>query len=253
MGFTIGSGLREVRELRLVTGRPRRARRGGHAPQATAAAEYTARWGWDVRPGARARRFPGGRVECSCGADCGAPGAHPLPAGEVIPAGSSPAQAVRAWTRTPGAAVLLPTGRMFDVIEVPAGAGRRALLRMERMGLPLGPVAESPAGRMWFFVAPGAAGEVPRLQHRMGWPDGLPDRLGLRVLGPGCHVPAPPSDHGGRGHVRWLRPPSPEAAARPPQARLLLGALAYACHTRAGTGGAPPHGPPLGPLVGPRG
>ncbi|WP_165989553.1 bifunctional DNA primase/polymerase [Streptomyces sp. YIM 98790] len=240
MGFTIG-GLREVREMRLVPGRTRRlwpAGRPARTPQATAAAEYTALWGWDVRPGARARRYPGGRLECSCGADCGAPGAHPLAAGEEIPAGSSPAQAVSAWTRTPGAAVLLPTGRAFDVIEVPAEAGRRALLRMERMGLPLGPVTESPAGRAWFFVAPGAAEEVPRLQHRMGWPDGLLELLDLRVLGPGGHVPAPPSEHGGHGHVRWLRPPSPEAAGRPPQARLLLGALAYTCHTRARGGGA---------------
>ncbi|MGP3968564.1 bifunctional DNA primase/polymerase [Streptomyces sp. 6N223] len=220
MGFTIG-GLR------------RTSRR---SPVGTAVAEYTGLWGWDVMPGASARRAPGqARPGCSCGsADCGAPGAHPLDPGLVIPAGTPLERALAAWsdaaTHWPGATVLLPTGAAFDVIEVAAAAGRLALPRLERMGLPLGPVALAPHGRAWFLVAPGAAAALPELLYRTGW-DGA--SLDLRGLGPGGHITAPPSDHGGRGAVRWLRAPDLETAAAPPQARLLLGTLAYVCHRAA--------------------
>ncbi|GAA2457793.1 bifunctional DNA primase/polymerase [Streptomyces macrosporus] len=225
MGFTIGS-IREIRELRSG------ARRRNRASVCTAVAEYTGLWGWDVVPGARATRG-GGRTECSCGAlDCPSPGAHPLDASLTVPAGATLDEATRAWERVPGAALLLPVGRAFDVIEVSAAAGRRALARLERMGVPLGPVAVAPHGRAWFLVAPGAAAELPRLLYRMGWDDAVPD---LRGLGPGDHITAPPSDLGGLGPVRWLRPPTLEAAGRPPQARLLLGTLAYVCHRE------PPH------------
>ncbi|MDF3147789.1 DNA primase, partial [Streptomyces sp. T21Q-yed] len=40
----------------------------------------------------------------------------------------------------------------------------------------------------------------------------------------------PPSDRGGLGPVRWLRPPELDSATRPPAARLLLGTLAYVAH-----------------------
>ncbi|GAA2398086.1 bifunctional DNA primase/polymerase [Streptomyces glaucosporus] len=220
MGFTIGS-IREIRDLRSG------ARRRDRASVCTAVAEYTGLWGWDVVPGARATRG-GGRTECSCGVpDCPSPGAHPLDPALTVPAGATLDEATGAWERVPGAAVLLPVGRTFDVIEVSAAAGRRALARLERMGLPLGPVAVTPHGRAWFLVAPGAAAELPRLLYRMGWDDTV---LDLRGLGPGDHITAPPSDLGGLGPVRWLRPPTLEAAGRPPQARLLLGALAYVCH-----------------------
>jgi hypothetical protein len=130
----------------------------------------------------------------------------------------------------PGASALLPTGRAFDVIEVAETAGHRALVRLERMGLPLGPVAVTPQGRAWFLVAPGAAAELPELLYRMGWDDA---RLDLRGLGAGEYITAPPSDLAGLGPVRWLRPPTLEAAGRPPHARLLLGTLAYVSHRSA--------------------
>ncbi|MEU9320719.1 bifunctional DNA primase/polymerase [Streptomyces sp. NPDC048295] len=213
MGFTIG-GIREMR-----TG----SRRRGRAAECTAVAEYTGLWGWAVAPGARAAA---GR--CSCGrADCPSPGAHPLDFAPEVPAGATLDAAAGTWARVPGASMLLPVGRTFDVLDVPEAAGRRALVRMERMGLPLGPVAVTPAGRAQFFVAPGAAAELPQLLYRMGWDDA---GLDLRALGPGCHITAPPSDEGGRGPVRWLRPPVLDTAAAPPEARLLLGTLAYSCH-----------------------
>ncbi|RSS61952.1 bifunctional DNA primase/polymerase [Streptomyces sp. WAC06273] len=219
MGFTIGiGGTRGMRDLRSAT------RRRVRASECTAVAEFTGLWGWDVAPGARAA---GGA--CSCGRrDCPAPGAHPLDFAPEVPAGATLDEASEAWAQFPGAALMLPVGRRFDVIEVAEPAGVRALARLERMGLPLGPVTATPQGRAHFFVAPGAAAELPGLLYRMGWDD--PSALDLRGLGPGTYVTAPPSDRGGRGPVRWLRPPALDSATKPPSARLLLGTLAYVAH-----------------------
>ncbi|MET9774979.1 bifunctional DNA primase/polymerase [Streptomyces sp. NPDC006367] len=219
MGFTIGIGTsRGSREIRSG------ARRRGRASEVTAVAEFTGLWGWDVVPGAR---VSGG--VCSCGrSGCPAPGAHPLGFAPELPAGSTLDEASAAWAEFPGAAVMLPVGRTFDVIEVAEGVGRRALARLERMGLPLGPVTVAPEGRAHFFVAPGAAAELPRLLYRMGWD--APSALDLRGLGPGAYITAPPSGRGGLGPVRWLRPPSLDSATEPPEARLLLGTLAYVAH-----------------------
>lgn len=235
MGFTIG---RET-----LSG----ARRRDRMSDCTTVAEYTGLWGWAVVPGARASTAgPAGSAgsagsasaksvsaragarHCSCGdIACRAPGAHPLDFAPEVPAGATLDEVTTAWSGFPGAAVLLPVGRTFDVIEVAEAAGRRALVRLERMGLPLGPVAATPEGRAHFFVAPGAAAELPRLLYRMGWDDA---DLDLRGLGPGDHIVAPPSDLGGLGPVRWLRPPVLDTAQSPPQARLLLGTLAYIAH-----------------------
>ncbi|MEU8569927.1 bifunctional DNA primase/polymerase [Streptomyces pathocidini] len=222
MGFTIG-GIRDKRSG---------SRRRGRASECTAVAEYTGLWGWDVVPGARARRGPdGGASECSCGrSNCPSPGAHPLGFAPEVQAGATLEKVTKAWSEVPGAAVLLPVGRAFDVIEVAEPAGRRALVRLERMGLPLGPVAGTPHGRAQFLVAPGGAAELPSLLYRMGWDDA---GLDLHGLGPGSHITAPPSDLAGLGPVRWLRPPTLDTAGRPPQARLLLGTLAYVTHRLA--------------------
>ncbi|MGA4874833.1 bifunctional DNA primase/polymerase [Streptomyces lydicamycinicus] len=221
MGFTIG-GIREMRSS---------SRRRARSTEISAVAEYTGLWGWDVVPGARAVRAGSGRTDCSCGAaDCPSPGAHPLAFGEELTAGAGWEKAAAAWAETPGAAILLPVGRSFDLLDVPEAAGRNALARLERMGLPLGPVAVAPTGRALFFVAPGAAGQLPDLLYRMGWDDAS---LDLRSLGPGDHLTAPPSDLGVHGPVRWLRPPTLDTAGRPPQARLMVGTLAYACNRSA--------------------
>ncbi|OIK01895.1 DNA primase [Streptomyces sp. MUSC 14] len=214
MGFTIG-GIREIRSG---------ARRRGRSSECTAVAEFTGLWGWDVVPGARAAAGA-----CSCGrAECPAPGAHPLDFAPQVPAGATLDEVSKAWSEFPGAAVMLPVGQAFDVVEVSEAAGRRALVRLERMGLPLGPVAATPDGRAHFFVGPGSAAELPRLLYRMGWDD--PSALDLSGLGPGAYVTAPPSDRGGLGPVRWLRPPALDSATAPPAARLVLGTLAYVAH-----------------------
>ncbi|MFR0356962.1 bifunctional DNA primase/polymerase [Streptomyces sediminimaris] len=214
MGFTIG-GIREIRSG---------SRRRGRSSECTAVAEFTGLWGWDVVAGARAAGSA-----CSCGrADCGAPGAHPLEFAPLVPAGATLDDVSRTWADFPGASVMLAVGRAFDVIDVAEAAGRRALVRLERMGLPVGPVTATPEGRAQFFVAPGAAAELPGLLYRMGWDD--PTSLDLRGLGPGSHITAPPSDRGGRGPARWLRQPALDSATKPPAARLLLGTLAYTAH-----------------------
>ncbi|MFH9817336.1 bifunctional DNA primase/polymerase [Streptomyces sp. NPDC017230] len=219
MGFTIGiGGSRGTRDTR--TG----ARRRGRASVCTVVAEFTGLWGWAVVPGARAAAGA-----CSCGRrDCPAPGAHPLDLAPEVPAGATLDEAGEAWAQVPGAAAMLPVGRSFDVIEVAESAGLRALARLERMGIPLGPVTATPQGRAHFFVAPGAAAELPRLLYQLGWDD--PSALDLRGLGPGTYITAPPCDRGGLGPVRWLRPPALDSATRPPTARLLLGTLAYVTH-----------------------
>ncbi|GAB2981372.1 bifunctional DNA primase/polymerase [Streptomyces pseudoechinosporeus] len=218
MGFTIG-GSRGMREIRPGS------RRRGRSSECTTVAEFTGLWGWDVVPGARAAAG-----SCSCGrADCPAPGAHPLDLAPVIPAGATLDQATEAWADFPGAAVMLPVGRAFDVIEVAEPAGRRALIRLERMGLPLGPVTATPDGRAHFFVAPGTAAELPELLYRMGW-DWDDATLDLHGLGPGTYITAPPSDRAGLGPVHWLRSPALDSATKPPAARLLLGTLAYVAH-----------------------
>ncbi|MER5469269.1 bifunctional DNA primase/polymerase [Streptomyces sp. NPDC002935] len=216
MGFTIGSS-RAMRDIRTGT------RRRGRSSESTAVAEFTGLWGWDVVPGARAAAGV-----CSCGrADCAAPGAHPLSFAPTIPAGATLNEATGTWAEFPGAAVMLPVGGAFDVIEVAEPAGRRALARLERMGLPLGPVTAGADGRAHFFVSPGSAAELPELLYRMGWDDAS---LDLHGLGPGSFITAPPSDRAGLGPVRWLRSPALDSATKPPPARLLLGTLAYVAH-----------------------
>lgn len=216
MGFTIG-GTRGIREIRAG------ARRRNRSSECIAIAEYTGLWGWDVVPGARTAAGV-----CSCGkTDCVAPGAHPLDFTPVVRAGATLDEVTEAWAEVPGAAVMLPVGRVFDVIEVTASAGRRALVRLERMGLPLGPVAVAPDDRAHFFVAPGSAAEFSQLLYRMGWDDAS---LDLHALGPGSYITAPPSDRGGLGPVRWLRSPALDSATKPPAARLLIGTLAFVAH-----------------------
>lgn len=142
-------------------------------------------------------------------------------AGAELPAASSPDQIGDLWLRHPGAEVRLRTGVGFDALDVPERAGFRALVRLERMGVRPGPVLAA-GDRALFLVAPHTAEVLPELLYRTGWDD---TALDLRCHGLGDSVPAPPT-----ALTRWLRPPTPESAARPPEARLLLGTLAYACH-----------------------
>ncbi|MFI9364738.1 bifunctional DNA primase/polymerase [Kitasatospora sp. NPDC053057] len=198
--------------LRLA---PLGARRRTKVTASQAAAEYTGRWGWAVATGT-----PGtgatAPTRCPCGSHrCAAPGLHP-----------APGTADRTTAGAEGS-VLLPTGRAFDVLDVPEQAGLQALVRLERMGTQVGPVLAPPTGRMQFLVAAGTARRLPDLLYRMGWDDAA---LDLACHGEGSYVAAPPTVLGELGPVRWLRRPTRDNAGCPPEARLLLGTLAYACH-----------------------
>ncbi len=184
---------------------------------------------WDVFPGTWLE-IADGRPCCSCGdARCEAPGAHPLDDRRSGALEDGVAAVRRMWGRRPDAAVLLATGRAFDALDVPDTAGCLALARMERLGLPLGPVTCTPDGRMAFFVLPGTATKVPDRVRRLGW---SPGALDLAVRGEGDWVAAPPTRLGTRGSVQWARRPTP-ANRWLPDVEELLPPLAYACGREA--------------------
>ncbi|MFJ8545396.1 bifunctional DNA primase/polymerase [Streptomyces sp. NPDC093586] len=189
------------------------------------AVRYAEERHWDVLPGTWLET-DGGVQRCSCGeAACGAPGAHPAREDWATQAAGSAAAVRRMWQQRPAASVLLPTGRTFDVIDVPETAGFLALARMERMELTLGPVTLAPDRRMRFFVLPGATVKVSGLVRRLGW---SPAALDLTASGEGAYVVAPPTRYGTRGAVQWVCRPT--AANRwLPDVEELISPLAYAC------------------------
>ncbi|CAM5632252.1 hypothetical protein SALBM135S_05380 [Streptomyces alboniger] len=146
------------------------------------AVRYAEERHWDVFAGTWLE-YAEGVERCSCGeAACGAPGAHPAREDWASQATGSATVARRLWQKHPKASILLPTGRMFDAIDVPETAGFLALARMERMELTLGPVTRTPDRRMQFFVLPGAAAKNPDLIRKLGWP---PAAIDLVTLGAG--------------------------------------------------------------------
>ncbi|MFF8275172.1 SCO3374 family protein [Streptomyces lateritius] len=110
------------------------------------------------------------------------------------------------WAAVDGPPVQLVTGLRFDVLELPAAAGR-AVLR--RRGAATGPVALM-GRRMRLLVAAGSAEELPGLLDWLEW-GGI--SLDLAVLGAGGRMtaPIPPgrSGSGTPGAAVWLRAPEP--------------------------------------------
>ncbi|MQY12983.1 hypothetical protein SRB5_31230 [Streptomyces sp. RB5] len=193
---------------------------------------------WDVIPGTWLERSDderrGGVQRCSCGAlDCEAPGAHPARRDWRAAATASPTTVTRLWGKSPRASILLPTGRTFDVVDVPETAGCLALARLERTGTALGPIAASPDRRMLFFVLPGAAVKAAGLVRKQGYP---PESVDLRVHGEGTWIAAPPTRLGTRGCVQWVRKPT-VANAWFPDLDDLISPLAYACGRDRAIGG----------------
>lgn len=190
-----------------------------------AVSEYVEQRHWPVTQGTYLVGH-GRRTRCSCGRPaCAAPGMHPADPQWSVRATDAPSAARRLWSQCPDSTVVLPTGRAFDAISVPRLAGRCALVRLERMGTRLGPVLATPNGRFFFLVAPGAADELPHLLYQMGWDDA---ELDLRCHGAGDYIFAPPSPLGVLGAAEWIR--RPDGTDTLPEARLLLGTLAYSCH-----------------------
>jgi hypothetical protein len=200
---------------------------------ADAAVRY-ALMGWPVCAGAfppgRSQRPEDGRRACSCDRmGCPAPGAHPLSPAWQITASTDPAIIARWWLAAPEANVILPTGRVFDVLDVPAKAGAAALSRMERSGLRPGPVAISAGDRALFFVrtrgAPADENEWWSC-HLDCEPEEVAEVSGLRWHCRDSYVMAPPSRQAGSTAGRWLRHP---ASHELPDGVPILEVLADAC------------------------
>jgi len=145
--------------------------------------------GWDVLPGAC---FDGHRFTCGR-ALCQTVGCHPAIDDWETAATQDPARIADWWRRRPHA-LLLATGRAFDVLEVPAKFGRWALrsgVERRRSGFP-GPVAAAPDGRWMFLVRPG-----------QGLDSELSRRADVVLHAVNSWVPAPPTRQPS-GQARWI-------------------------------------------------
>ena len=215
--------------VRRRRGRGRTAER--HQPLGDVAAQY-ASMGWPVCTGAHPYRGTRAAMEpgraCSCDrVGCPAPGAHP-----VSPAWQMQAtvdlSVIRGWWETrPEANVILVTGRVFDVLDVPAVAGAAALEQMRAAGTAVGPVALAGRDRMLFFVM--TRGSPP--DEDEWWSCGLDNEpesvvAGLRWHCRDSYVLAPPSRDASGTAGRWLRSPHEHPL---PDALRLLEYLVDAC------------------------
>lgn len=216
----------------------RRGRRRAVERVAVAAAGYAA-MGWPVCAGAhppgRQERGAGTGRGCSCDRmGCPAPGAHPLSPAWQVEATADLTTVEGLWLARPDANVILPTGRVFDVLDVPATVGAAALELMERAGVRPGPVALSAGDRALFFVLTRG---TPEDEHEW-WschldcePETVTQVSGLRWHCRDSYVLAPPSRYGPASTALWLRDPREHPL---PDGVRLLEFLADACEGTAG-------------------
>jgi Bifunctional DNA primase/polymerase, N-terminal len=190
-----------------------------------AAATAYAEMGWPVCAGAYplrgAEQPPAGRLShstgraCSCDrVGCPDPGAHPVSAAWQIQATVDTGVIAKWWRDQPEANLLLITGRVFDVLDVPAAAGHLALDRFAESGDDPGPVAACGPDRCLFFVVTRGA-PIDEVEwwscHLDCVPDGFADTPGLRWHCRDSFVLAPPSRHISGQQAHWICAP----AARP--------------------------------------
>ncbi|OSP43186.1 MULTISPECIES: SCO3374 family protein [unclassified Streptomyces] len=164
--------------------------------------------------------------------------AAPLPRRPVAPSGEEVRlwyENALGWPTVPGEPVRLAVGVRFDVLDVPAEAGRAALERLGRSGgLGRGFPVALRNGRMRLLVAAGSAEELPGL---LEWLDWGALELDLVAIGAGGLMDAPcppgavadgdggsgdagpvarplaPVRDGSQGAAVWLRPPEPGRGA----------------------------------------
>lgn len=198
---------------------------GDHLNLLEAALGYIERRHWDVALGTEVLRHDG-QWSCSCGdPGCAAIGAHPAQRDWRKRISGQPSKAHEWWSAHPRASVILPTGRVFDVLDVSEQAGCLALARLERSEANIGPVAATPTRRMYFFVLPDSRSKLARALPALGWSGA---DLDLICRGAGDYVVAPPSRMGIRGQAQWVRPPA-DSNRWLPDAEELLAPLTYAC------------------------
>jgi len=178
------------------------------------AANRYAVMGWPVCAGAfvpgRPQRSSQAR-SCSCDRiGCPSPGAHPLSPAWQLLATTDPELVARWWLATPEANVLLVTGRVFDVLDVPAEVGMAVLSRLEPSDPRSGPVAIGAGNRAHFFVRTRGAPDDEYEWwscHLDCEPEEVAEVTGLRWHCRDSYVLAPPSGHHSSGGARWLRDP----------------------------------------------
>jgi bifunctional DNA primase/polymerase-like protein len=222
----------------MVTMMRRRGRRWAaqRPPAMGAAAREYAALGWPVCPGAHPSKgldgigLPDPGRACSCDrVGCPAPGAHPVSPTWQMQATVDIATIEQWWETRPEANVILVTGRVFDVLDVPAVAGATALAGLAAAGVETGPVAVEGTDRMLFYVATRGAPADEDEWWSCGLdssPDLSTQTEALRWHCRDSFVLAPPSRYGSGQDVRWVRQPAGQPL---PDALRLLEFLVDAC------------------------
>lgn len=140
----------------------------------------------------------------------------------AIQATTDPEVVKRWWSERPQANIILPTGRVFDVFDVPAAAGKAALQRIARDRLPVGPVAAIGEDRHLFFVATrGAPADEDEWWscHLDCSPESITETPGMRWHCRDSYVVAPPSVLPYGRETSWIR--TPDGGPLPDPLRLL--------------------------------
>jgi hypothetical protein len=206
----------------------RRTKRRAHRmPRKITSALQYAQLGWASCMGAHPLADAG--RACSCDRlGCPEPGAHPLSPAWKLQATADPALLTRWWEQNPEANVILPTGRVFDVFDVPEAAGAAALAAMDAARFPTGPVAADGERALFYVATRGAPEDEDEWWscHLDYAPETIETTPGLRWHCRDSYVLAPPSTLATGSVVTWLRPPD----GRPlPDPLRVLDWLADAC------------------------
>jgi hypothetical protein len=160
------------------------------------------RAGFPVAPAAHPVGF-----SCSCErVGCPAPAQHPVSFTWQAQATTDVDQVTRWLARDPEANFVTPTGRVHDVLDVPAEAGRLAL---DRLGEKAGPVAAVGEDRYLFFTTTRSPLDEDEwwTSELDAFPEDVAEHPGLRWHTRGSYVLLPPSQLTDGGGVRWVRGP----------------------------------------------
>ncbi len=154
--------------------------------------------------------LPGRRASalvCSCGdQDCSRPAKHPLTRHGFKNATTRTEIIAGWWRRWPQANIAIPTGVVFDVLDLdgPQGvAAARTLVDEHRLELS-GPVVRTGSGGWHYLLAPTGQSSRVRLLEGVDW------------RGAGGYVIAPPSRHIIGRCYQWVRPLDPDTLPQTP-------------------------------------